>query len=207
MKSKDFREELKKKMDKYVHFVYKLTRDFPEEEKFGVTSQIRRASLSVILNFIEGYARIQRNVQRNFFEISYGSLKESKYLLYFSLAEKYISKQEYKKGIKVRIDFLHDVQLSDYVHMSDSGFVSIDMDNLNFLPGNDFEKNVTVKVNVDGCSGVVMYHSSQHVTSQAEWDANKQICTCATGPACCFVSCSGGIFTFTIEHLDGAGGE
>lgn len=101
MKSKDFREELRKKMDEYVHFVYKLTRNFPEEEKFGVTSQIRRASLSVILNFIEGYARMQKNIQRNFFEISYGSLKESKYLLYFSLVEKYISKQKYNKGIKM----------------------------------------------------------------------------------------------------------
>lgn len=101
MKSKDFREELRKKMDEYVHFVYKLTRNFPEEEKFGVTSQIRRASLSVILNFIEGFARLRKTVQQNFLEIAYGSLKESRYLLHFALVEKYISKQEYKKGIKM----------------------------------------------------------------------------------------------------------
>jgi four helix bundle protein len=101
MPTNDFREKLKEKMDKYVHFIYQLTRNFPEEEKYGVISQIRRASLSIILNFIEGYARMQKNTQRNFLEISYGSLKESKYLLYFSLVEKYISKQEYNKGLKM----------------------------------------------------------------------------------------------------------
>ena len=37
----NFHEKLKKKMDEYVHFVYKITKDFPKEEIFGVTSQIR----------------------------------------------------------------------------------------------------------------------------------------------------------------------
>jgi len=101
MKSENFREELKKKMDKYVHFVYAITRNFPKNELYGVTSQIRRATLSIVLNFIEGFARFQKNVQRNFFEISYGSLKESKYLLRFSFVEKYISEKEYNKGLKM----------------------------------------------------------------------------------------------------------
>jgi len=101
MKSENFREELKKKMDKYVHFIYGITRNFPKNELYGVTSQIRRATLSIVLNFIEGFARSQKNVQRNFFEISYGSLKESKYLLRFSLIEKYISEEEYNKGLKM----------------------------------------------------------------------------------------------------------
>ncbi len=37
----------------------------------------------------------------NFLEISYGSLKESKYLLYFSLREKYIIEDEYRTGMKL----------------------------------------------------------------------------------------------------------
>ena len=45
-----------------------------------------------MLNYIEGYARARDKVHRNFLEIAYGSLKESKYLLQFSLEEK-ISKQ------------------------------------------------------------------------------------------------------------------
>ncbi|MBI4653213.1 four helix bundle protein [Candidatus Kuenenbacteria bacterium] len=37
--------------------VYKITKKFPKDELYGVTSQIRRSSLSIILNYIEGYAR------------------------------------------------------------------------------------------------------------------------------------------------------
>jgi len=88
-------------MDKYVHFVYKITREFPKEELYGTTSQFRRATLSIILNYIEGYARKRPAVQLNFFEISYGSLKESKYLLYFSLKENFINKELYEIGIKM----------------------------------------------------------------------------------------------------------
>ena len=80
--SSDFKEKLKKKMDEYVHFVYQVTRKFPKEELYGVISQLRRAALSIILNYIEGFARRRPAVQLNFFETSYGSLKESKYLLY-----------------------------------------------------------------------------------------------------------------------------
>ncbi len=43
-------------MDEYVHFIYKITKTFPKEELYGATSQLRRSSLSVILNYIEGYA-------------------------------------------------------------------------------------------------------------------------------------------------------
>jgi four helix bundle protein len=96
-----FHDILKKKMDEYVHCVYKITKNFPREELFGVTSQIRRASLSVILNYIEGYARKKSEnckVYRNFLETSYGSLKESKYLLHFSLVEKYLIKEDYNKA-------------------------------------------------------------------------------------------------------------
>lgn len=101
MEVNNFKEKLKEKMDKYVHFVYQITRDFPKDELYVVTSQIRRATLSVILNYIEGYARRRPAVQLNFFEISYGSLKESKYLLHFSLTEKYISKSDYEIGLKM----------------------------------------------------------------------------------------------------------
>ncbi|MBI3631255.1 MAG: four helix bundle protein [Candidatus Staskawiczbacteria bacterium] len=97
----EYQENLKKKMDEYVHFVYKVTRSFPKEELYGVISQIRRASLSIILNYIEGYARRRPLVQLNFFEISYGSLKESKYLLHFSLTEKYIKNSDYEIGLKM----------------------------------------------------------------------------------------------------------
>ena len=96
-----FSEELKAKMDEYVHLVYKITKSFPKEELYGATSQLRRAALSVILNYIEGFARIQKSIKRNFWEISYGSLKESKYLIYFSLTENYIDKVNYDKAVRL----------------------------------------------------------------------------------------------------------
>jgi four helix bundle protein len=95
----DFHKKLKTLMDDYVHFVYKLTKKFPKEELFGVTSQIRRSTLSVILNYIEGFARLGEKSKQNFMRISYGSLKESKYLLHFSLVEKYISQGDYKNAL------------------------------------------------------------------------------------------------------------
>jgi four helix bundle protein len=87
-------------MDEYVHLVYKLTRTFPREELYGVTSQLRRSALSVILNYIEGYARCRDKVHKNFLETSYASLKESKYLSHFSLVENYLSQRDYKEVIQ-----------------------------------------------------------------------------------------------------------
>ncbi len=84
-------------MDKYVSKVYDCTEKFPKTEIFGITSQLRRASLSIILNYIEGYARRRNKVLLNFLETSYGSLKESKYLVYFSFKRKYLGEKEYKE--------------------------------------------------------------------------------------------------------------
>lgn len=81
-------------MDGYVHQVYDVSVRFPKEEVYGVTSQLRRAALSVILNYIEGFARKHKNILRNFLEISYGSLKESIYLIQFSYKRKYILEKE-----------------------------------------------------------------------------------------------------------------
>ncbi len=95
MGHQEYFNQLRIKMDTYVHLVYKLTKKFPREELYGVTSQLRRASLSVILNFIEGFARQRKAVKQNFWDISYGSLKESKYLIDFCNKESYINNQDF----------------------------------------------------------------------------------------------------------------
>ena len=97
--SKQFHDTLREKMDELVHFIYRLTKKFPKSELYGATSQVRRATLSIILNYIEGYARKRRLVKINFFEISYGSLQESKYLLEFALKEEWIKETEYKTAM------------------------------------------------------------------------------------------------------------
>lgn len=96
---RDFTDSLREKMDEYAHLVYRMTKDFPKDELYGSVSQLRRSSLSVILNYIEGFARQKKAVKNNFWEISYGSLKESKYLLHFSLVEDYLKENDYKKTI------------------------------------------------------------------------------------------------------------
>lgn len=101
MEEETFFDKLKEKMDKYAHLIYRFSSSFPKDEIFGVTSQIRRAGLSVVLNYIEGFARIKRLVKLNFWEISYGLLKESKYLLHFSLVERYISKNDYTEALSL----------------------------------------------------------------------------------------------------------
>ncbi|MFA6993487.1 MAG: four helix bundle protein [Patescibacteria group bacterium] len=93
----DFHQKLKIIMNEYVHLVYRVSQNFPRGELFGTTSQIRRAALSVILNYIEGYARQRSKVYKNFLEISYASLKETKYLTHFCLTEKYLNNADYKK--------------------------------------------------------------------------------------------------------------
>lgn len=83
------------KADTFVHEVYEYSRAFPKEEIYGVTSQLRRAALSIVLNVIEGYARNSKREYKHFLDISYGSLKETKYLLSFCFQEKYFTEDIY----------------------------------------------------------------------------------------------------------------
>ncbi|TXH08304.1 MAG: four helix bundle protein [Candidatus Moraniibacteriota bacterium] len=90
---KNFQEILKEKGDAYASGVYRLSRSFPKDELYGLTSQLRRSALSVVLNCIEGYARASDGQYRNFLHIAYGSLKESEYLLGFAKRENYVDNE------------------------------------------------------------------------------------------------------------------
>ena len=56
--------------------IYKLTKTFPSEEKFSLSSQMQRASVSIVSNIAEGSSRSSLKDQLRFTEIAYGSLLE-----------------------------------------------------------------------------------------------------------------------------------
>ena len=55
---------------------YRITKDFPKDEKFAMVQQMRRAALSAYLNIAEGCSRKSESERRRFFEISRGSVIE-----------------------------------------------------------------------------------------------------------------------------------
>ena len=59
-----------------ARLTYLLTREFPREEAFGLTSQMRRSASSIPANIAEGYGRAQRRTFIHFLRIAQGSLKE-----------------------------------------------------------------------------------------------------------------------------------
>lgn len=60
----------------FVLLVYKYTRQFPDDEKFGLTSQFRRAAVSIEANIAEGYKKLGKNDKLKFYNISQGSIEE-----------------------------------------------------------------------------------------------------------------------------------
>ena len=76
---------------------YLITRKFPKEELYGLTSQLRRSALSIPTNIVEGYSRKGDKELAHFVNISLGSMAETKYLLYFALRLGYLSDEEYDK--------------------------------------------------------------------------------------------------------------
>lgn len=62
---------------KLVLQVYKLTKEFPKEELFGLTNQIRRAAVSITSNIAEGFSRHSYKEKLQFYSTALGSLTES----------------------------------------------------------------------------------------------------------------------------------
>lgn len=69
------------KAHQFVLNVYSISAKFPKEEMYGLTSQFRRAAVSIAANIAEGYAKKGKADKLRFYNIAQGSLEECRYYL------------------------------------------------------------------------------------------------------------------------------
>ena len=74
--------------------IYLITKTFPKDELFGLTSQLRRASVSIVSNIAEGSARKSNIERKRFYEISRASLVEIDSQIEISFRLEYINKEK-----------------------------------------------------------------------------------------------------------------
>jgi four helix bundle protein len=96
-KTKSFKElEAWKKSHEFVLLVYKISEKFPRTEVFGLTSQFRRAAISIAANIAEGYRKHGKPDKLRFYNIAQGSQEECSYYVILSKDLQYISPLEYE---------------------------------------------------------------------------------------------------------------
>lgn len=79
-----------------ITIIYKLTGDFPKEELYGLSSQMRRCAVSTASNLAEGAARNSTKDFLRFISISYGSLAELETQLIIAMNLRYLKKEEFE---------------------------------------------------------------------------------------------------------------
>lgn len=85
MATKKFQELIVwQKAHQFVLLVYKYTESFPKSEVYGLSSQFRRAAVSIAANIAEGYKKKGKADKARFFNIAQGSLEECQYYLILS---------------------------------------------------------------------------------------------------------------------------
>ncbi len=85
------------KADELVYQIYLETKKFPKDEIYGITSQLRRAAISIPTNIVEGTGRQGKNELRQFLNIALGSLAETEYLLEFCYRLGYLKEADYNR--------------------------------------------------------------------------------------------------------------
>lgn len=93
-----------KKSHDLVFKIYEVTKSFPRDEQFGLTSQIRRAAVSIPSNIVEGKARNSNKDYKRFLMMARGSLEEIKYQLLLAKDLKYIDEEKYEDVLNVTME-------------------------------------------------------------------------------------------------------
>ena len=83
--------------DDLAVLVYSKTKSFPKEELYGLTSQLRRAVVSVPTNIAEGASREHKKEYLHFLYVARGSIAEAEYLLHLSRRIGYLKDDEYRQ--------------------------------------------------------------------------------------------------------------
>ena len=86
--------EVWKKAIDFADFVYSTTRAFPDDERFGLTSQMRRAAVSISSNIAEGSSRHSKEDYARFLEIASGSVFEVVSQSFIAQKQKYLSEED-----------------------------------------------------------------------------------------------------------------
>lgn len=76
--------------------IYKITKEFPSSEMYGLTAQIRRSAASVATNIVEGYKRRSDRDFAHFLNMADSSLEETKYHLFLAYDLTYLCKEDYE---------------------------------------------------------------------------------------------------------------
>ena len=83
------------KAHELVLLVYKVTKSFPDYERFGLCSLFQRAAVSIPANIAEGYKKLSRADKLRFYNIAQGSLEECRYYVLLSKDLGYITEEHY----------------------------------------------------------------------------------------------------------------
>jgi four helix bundle protein len=89
--------EVWKKAIDFGDLIYKETRVFPTEERFGLTSQLRRASVSISSNIAEGSSRSSKSDFARFIEIATGSVFEAVSQTFIAQRQKLLSEDQFRQ--------------------------------------------------------------------------------------------------------------
>jgi len=82
---------------KLVLGIYKIVKNFPQEEIYGLSSQMRRCSVSITSNIAEGFSRKTKKEKSQFYYIALGSITELQNQLIISRDLKYLNKEKFNK--------------------------------------------------------------------------------------------------------------